>query len=139
MHRECGTLVELSPATNRAVGKMKATITQRFSTPDAVYDVDCDCRFIFFCSKDEPGWRVRYVKLIYEKDKVVPVSGALPAFERAELEGLPEGYRFLGAAQRRLGYEIDKRLVAVRDPEGVGRMYEAMEGWLAGDDVKLFW
>ena len=147
MHRECGTLVELSPSTNRAVGKMKATITQRFAAPGSLYDVDCDCRFIFFCEKTtttaletgEGGWRVKYAKLIYEKDKVVPVSGAPPVFEEEELSSLPEGYRFLGAAQRRLGYEIDEGLVSIRDPVGVGKMYGAVEGWLAGGDAELFW
>ncbi|KAF9878042.1 hypothetical protein CkaCkLH20_04618 [Colletotrichum karsti] len=52
MHRECGTLVELNPKTNRAIGKMKATITQRFKHPEGFeYDIDCDCRFMFFCEK----------------------------------------------------------------------------------------
>lgn len=140
MHRECGTLVELDSARGRAVGKMKATITQRFGAPGAEYDVDCDCRFIFFCDRSaERGWRVRYAKLIYEKDKVVPVSGGTPPeFERRELEGLPEGYRYLGAAQRRLGYEIDGGLVGIRDRMRLAGMYAAVEKWLEGGDAELF-
>ena len=156
MHRECGTLVELEPSTRRAVGKMKATITQRFKEGGTEYDVDCDCRFIFFCEKvaasTDPSswqatgqgerhwsWHVKYVKLIYEKDKVVPVNGALPKFEEDELDGLPEGYRYLGAAQRRLGYGIDKGLVTLRNKEGMGRMYGSVERWLEGGDAELFW
>lgn len=192
MHRECGTLVELNASTNRAVGKMKATITQRFSGLGAGYDVDCDCRFIFFCEKvlappppppppssvplgstslaptsnpkenprptgeerkegegekgeqgegeGEPTWHIKYAKLIYEKDKVLPIDGTShPHFEPQELDGLPEGYSYLGAAQRRLGYEIDARLVGLRDREGLGRMYGAVEVWLEGGDVELFW
>ena len=46
MHRENGTLVDLNPVTGRAVGKMKATITQRFMFPEGACDVECDCRFI---------------------------------------------------------------------------------------------
>ncbi|PYI34951.1 hypothetical protein BP00DRAFT_433271 [Aspergillus indologenus CBS 114.80] len=60
MHRETGTLVDLNPATQRAVGKMKATITQRFSWDDGVdFDVECNCRFINFCLKEgaSPGYQ----------------------------------------------------------------------------------
>ncbi|CAI4219015.1 unnamed protein product [Parascedosporium putredinis] len=201
-HRECGTLVELNPATGRAVGKMKATITQRFRGPISVpaarssagnegengvsngvnghggtngtahgeaveeieYDVDCDCRFLFFCTKQQqqpptpqpltnggdapadavpeggrPTWKVRYVKLVYEKDKVVPLRrDGWPEFSAEEMVGLPEGYKFLGAAQRRLGYDIDAELVTVRDLGSWEKMYSAVEGWLGGDDADLF-
>lgn len=139
MHRECGTLVELNPPANRAVGKMKATITQRFGPAGAEYDVDCDCRFLFFCEKIGESWRIKYAKLIYEKDKVVPVCGVVPSFDTSDLEGPPEGYRYLGAAQRRLGYEIDGGLVALRDGEGIRKMYGAVERWLEGEDAGLFW
>ena len=168
-HRECGTLVELNPSTNRAVGKMKATITQRFRGPVSLpsseakgtkgtdnghaheeeieYDVDCDCRFLFFCVKEgsdcgtERGvWKIKYAKLIYEKDKVVPLEqDKWPKFAREEMESLPEGYKYLGAAQRRLGYEIDAKLVTVKDLGTWERMYAAVEGWLAGEEGDLFW
>lgn len=183
MHRECGTLAELSPQHGRAIGKMKATITHRFkfsspsppaaangstrpnghaaaaSTPDdpdpaapdapddvAEFDVDCDCRFIFFCTKDghqqqqQPQqWKAKYVKLFYEKDKVVPVDGRrAPRFTPDELARYPEGYRFLGAAQARLGYDIDLRLPTAGGPLW-DRMYAEMEKWLDGAEVDLFW
>jgi hypothetical protein len=155
MHRECGTLVELSRARpGRAIGKMKATITHRFrfdpatgkagATPDAEtaeFDVDCDCRFIFFAEKDPAtgSWKAKYVKLFYEKDKVVPTDGfTAPRFAKEELERIPVGYRYLGAAQARLGYEIDLDL-----PTAGGalwdRMYGEMEKWLDGEQVDLFW
>lgn len=157
MHRECGTLVELNPQQGRAVGKMKATITQRFSFPavngaatngttgapsEAIeFDVDCDCRFIFFCEKDPASgaWKAKYVKLFYEKDKVVSVDGhQAPRFTKDELARYPQGYRYLGAAQARLGYDIDLQL-----PTSSGklwdRMYGEMENWLGGNKVDLFW
>jgi hypothetical protein len=154
MHRECGTLVELNSANNRAIGKMKATITHRFkfdpttgtsgATPadeTAEFDVDCDCRFIFFCEKnaDTKQWKAKYVKLFYEKDKVVPTDGhTAPRFTKEELACYPQGYRYLGAAQARLGYEIDLEL-----PTASGklwdRMYGEMEKWLEGEGVDLFW
>lgn len=168
MHRECGTLVELNSAAGRAIGKMKATITHRFkftpsgrvtsavTPPDSdsedipdgntseapiEFDVDCDCRFIFFCIKSPTTgiWQTRYVKLFYEKDKVVPVDGRrAPVFTPSELARYPQGYRYLAAAQARLGYEIDVHL-----PTAGGklweRMYTEMEKWLDGEEVDLFW
>ena len=156
MHRECGTLVELNTTGTRAVGKMKATITQRFSMPprqgqhllspssddgenDVEFDVDCDCRFIFFCEKDVAGaWKTHYVKLDYDKDKVVSVDGKLaPVFSGAEMKNYPEGYKYLGAAQARLGYDIDVHLPTPRN-DFWWKMYQCMEQWLDGHDAGLF-
>ncbi|KAI1122557.1 hypothetical protein F5Y10DRAFT_72199 [Nemania abortiva] len=151
MHRECGTLVDLNPQTRRAVGKMKATITQRFTIPgDAergvepvVFDVDCDCRFHFFCLQQpgDPEWKVRYVKLIYDKDKVVPVDGkTAPTFSEDALRRYPKGYRYLGAAQRMLGHDVDQFLPTIQGPEkGAAHglwldMYEKMRQWLDGEE-----
>lgn len=159
MHRECGTLVELSSARDRAIGKMKATITHRFkfdstadrpdtgttaavqTTAPAEFDVDCDCRFIFFCEKDRTSgeWKAKYVKLFYEKDKVVPVDGhTAPRFSHQELARIPEGYKYLGAAQARLGYQIDLDLPTAGG-ELWDRMYGEMEKWLDGKPINLRW
>ncbi|OTA99352.1 hypothetical protein M426DRAFT_325216 [Hypoxylon sp. CI-4A] len=153
MHRECGTLVEYNPSTSRAVGKMKATITQRFKIggDDAmgiepiVFDVDCDSRFHFFCFRDNDTWRVKYVKLIYEKDKIVPVDGKTsPSFTKEALDKYPAGYKYLGASQSMLGHEIDVSLPTIQGPEhGAANvlwldLYEKVEQWLGGaKDVDL--
>ncbi|GAP88872.1 putative catabolic 3-dehydroquinase [Rosellinia necatrix] len=153
MHRECGTSVDLNPHTRRAVGKMKATITQRFVIPgdakrgveSVFFDVDCDCRFHFFCL-EQPGsdgseWKVRYVKLIYDKDKVVPVDGkTAPVFSQEALQRYPKGYQYLGAAQHMLGHDVDEHLPTVQAAElGTENplwldMYDKMGQWLGGDD-----
>lgn len=136
MHRECGTLVELNPQTGRAVGKMKAVITQRFAHPEGFeYDVDCDCRFVFFCERvcaaGGHDWRAAFVKLVYEKDRLVPVDGVkVPSFSDDVLDKYPLGYRYLGAAQNTLGYEIDRGLVTGEDAKACGVMYRNMERWL---------
>jgi len=142
MHRECGTGVELSLSTNRAVGKMKAIITQRFKSPEGVeYDIDCDCQFFFFCQRDsEDNWNATYVKLIYMKDKIVPVDGKnVPNFDKMTLDRFPKGYKYLGAAQSMLGHEIDVNLATANNRESWKRMYGAMEEWLAGHDATLSW
>ncbi|KAH8673719.1 hypothetical protein BX600DRAFT_433334 [Xylariales sp. PMI_506] len=152
MHRECGTLVEYSAANNRAVGKMKATITQRFKVQPtetttgtlagAEYDVDCDCRFIFFCLKgayDTTSWKAKYVKLFYEKDKVIPVDGnRAPVFAQSLLDKFPDGYKYLGAAQSTLGYSVTGDLPTARNHQSWFTMYKKMEDWLAGGDVDLW-
>ncbi|KAI1105698.1 hypothetical protein F4804DRAFT_303728 [Jackrogersella minutella] len=155
MHRECGTLVELNPLTSRAVGKMKATITQRFKIGDdamgvepIVFDVDCDCRFHFFCLHDNPddgAWKVKYVKLIYEKDKLIPVDGKTsPKFAKETLDKYPEGYKYLGAAQSMLGHDVDVSLPTLQGPESGTdsalrlELYEKIGQWLDGaEDVDL--
>ncbi|KAI0880735.1 uncharacterized protein GGS22DRAFT_79390 [Annulohypoxylon maeteangense] len=151
MHRECGTLVELNLSKSRAVGKMKATITQRFAigmdalmgTEPIVFDVDCDCRFHFFCLRDS-GWKVKYVKLIYEKDKLIPVDGkTTPSFAKETLDRYPEGYKYLGAAQNMLGHDVDISLPTIQNPDlGTANplwleLYDKMGEWLDGEDVDL--
>ncbi|KAI0097170.1 hypothetical protein F4814DRAFT_453697 [Daldinia grandis] len=155
MHRECGTLVELNLSTLRAVGKMKATITQRFKIGEnggvelepVIFDVDCDCRFHFFCFRDSDtnAWKVKYVKLIYEKDKLVPVDGKTsPGFLKDALDRYPEGYKYLGAAQSILGHDIDASLPTIQGPESRSlniprlELYKKIEQWLDGaEDVDL--
>jgi hypothetical protein len=142
MHREMGTLVDFNPAANRAVGKMKTTITERFDIDGCAIDVECDTRFIFFCRKTttkamphKPVWKVQYHKIFYEKDKVIPVDGSsVPKFDKAELEKYPEGYQYLGAAQARIGREILRDLPTLNN-EGFDKMYQAMDHWLHGKSV----
>ena len=163
-HRATGTLVDLSSTTTRAIAKMKTTITQRFHEKDPhnpsrtiEYDVDCDARFIAFCVKrplsarssspmpgtglgprsGSAGWRIQFVKLFYEKDRVVPVDGhSVPMFEDHELDQFPYGYRYLGAAQVRHGREIVRDLPTLRDDESFWSLHRAMDGWLNGEDIR---
>ena len=142
MHRENGTLVDLNPSTLRAIGKMKATITHRFHLENITFDMECDCRFIFFCHKGPTStsggkaeWKTQYVKLFYEKDKVVPVDGkTVPTFTEEELSKYPVGYQYLGAAQAKLGHEILGGLPTMNN-QAFYDMYQAMDGWLQGKNV----
>jgi hypothetical protein len=105
MHRENGTLVDLNLAKERAIGKMKATITQRFTIDSIDVDVECDCRFIFWCKKENGEWKVQYNRLFYEKDKLIPVDGkTVPVFGKEQLEKYPVGYTYF--LWRSMGLDI---------------------------------
>ena len=91
-HRINGVLVDLNLPKGRAVGKMKATITQRFTIQGIPCDIDCDSQFMFFCLKTDQGWKTKWVKLFYIKDKLVPVDGkTVPTFSEAELAKFTDG------------------------------------------------
>jgi hypothetical protein len=142
MHRENGTLVDLNAKLGRAIGKMKATITQRFTIDSIPVDVECDCRFIFFTKKEPTStsggqavWKTQYVKLFYEKDKVIPVDGhTVPHFDKAELAKYPEGYQYLSVAQATLGHKILGGLPTLNN-KGFEHLCEAMDLWLQGKSV----
>lgn len=147
MHRECGTLVDLNPKTQRAIGKMKTTITQRFEYEGVPFDIDCDNYFIFFCLKDSNGdWKARWYKVFYVKDKFVPVGvptaenmeKLAKLFSKENLEQYPWGYQYLAVAQANLGYPIDKKLPTWKN-ELYHTMYDAMKDWMEGKEIDLHW
>lgn len=57
-------MAEVNMPKGRGLGKMKATITQRLNVKGCLVDVECDCRFIFFCKKLSSGeWRAQWMKM----------------------------------------------------------------------------
>ena len=139
MHRENGTLVNLNLAKERAIGKMKATITQRFKIDNIPVDIECDCRFIFFVKKEDGEWKTQFVKLFYEKDKMIAVDGkTAPDVPAGALDEYPEGYQYLAWAQHKLGHKILNGLPTANN-KGFFDMYNAMAAWLQGEKVDLFW
>lgn len=74
---------------------------------DIPIDINCDCRFILFCKLERKEWKVQYVKLFYEKDKVVPIDGkTVPDFPKEELAKYTLRYQYLAVAQHSLGHPI---------------------------------
>lgn len=139
MHRENGTLANVNLEKERGIGKMKATITQRFILQGIPVDIECDCRFIFFAKIENGEWKAQYVKLFYEKDKMIPVDGkTVPTFPAEELAKYTEGYQYLGAAQNSLGHKILNDLPNANN-KGWFDMYSAMADWLQGKEINLFW
>lgn len=138
MHRENGTLANVNLAKQRGIGKMKATITQRMNLHGIPVDVECDCRFIFFALIEDGEWKARFVKLFYEKDKILAVNGKLPEIPESELDKYTEGYKYLGYAQSTLGHKILHDLPNANN-KGFKDMYQAMADWLDGKEIDLFW
>lgn len=48
------------------------------------------------------------------------------------------GYQYLGVAQAKLGHPILPNLPNANN-KGFFQMYEAMDEWLQGKDINLFW
>lgn len=118
---------------------MKATITQRFNFKGIPVDVECDCRFIFFVKIEDGEWKTQFVKLFYEKDKIIPVDGkTVPDISKEELDQYTEGYKFLSVTQHSLGHKILNDLPNANN-KGWYDMYQAMADWLEGKEINLFW
>lgn len=145
MHRCHGVTTDITPDATRAVTKMKATITQRFTIDGCEVDVEADCRFCFFFEKVEGVWGARYVRHWYEKDKMIPVNPAkVPVLDEAKLEAYPQGYKFLAYSQ-----ELTMNVSVSRDMPGHRRhagtpsgekhdlLYRQGKDWLDGKSVDI--
>ena len=103
MHRCLGASTDINREATRAVTKMKATITQRFTIDGCEVDTEADCRFCYFWEKGiysdsdikQASWRARYVRHWYEKDWMKPVNpNKVPKLDEAKLLTYPPGYRY---------------------------------------------
>lgn len=144
MHRVHGVTSDLHIDGQRAVTKMKATITQRFELDGCEVDAEADCRFIFFFEKDglSGDWRAKYVRHWYEKDKLIPVDPRhIPKLDDAILQSYPRGYRYLAYCQHQtMGAKVSRDLPGhARDRGNVNGdkhdlLYHQGAQWLAGED-----
>jgi hypothetical protein len=100
MHRCHGSTTDITPDGLRAVTKMKATITQRFTLDGCEVDAESDCRFCFFWEKVDGCWGARFVRHWYEKDKLIPTNpNKFPLLDEEKLRAYPSGYRHLAYCQ----------------------------------------
>lgn len=157
MHRIHGSTTDIDPDATRAVTKMKATITQRFSDVSCVSggtcdaDAESDCRFIFFWEKmmdpaypDLRGqWRARFVRHWYEKDKLIPVNpGRVPVLDEERLKKYPPGYRYLAYMQEEtMGVKVlldlpgHRREGSTINGQKHDLLYFQAKDWMDGKDV----
>lgn len=155
MHRAHGASTDINPFTNRAVTKLKATITQRFVVDGCEVDAEGDCRFCFFFEKGtaesqsheaaipEGEWRARFVRHWYEKDKLIPTNPSkVPKLDEERLARMPRGYRFLSYCQETvLGVTVMQDMPGHRkdgdNPNGQKHdlLYVQCKQWLDGEDI----
>ncbi|KAF5359982.1 hypothetical protein D9758_007590 [Tetrapyrgos nigripes] len=141
MHRTHGSSVDIQG--NRAVVKMKATITQRFQLPPTgvLVDADSDCRFCFFFQKDTStdNWAAHFVRHFYEKDKLIPVDPRRVSDIQIDDERLatyPEGYRYLAYCQESISFKPKMDMPGLRGPEH-DKLLGQVKQWLEGADVEV--
>jgi hypothetical protein len=117
---------------NRAVSQMKMTISQRSVCDGVPVDVVCTGRFYDFLEKRAGRWGIVRRQPIYEKDRMDPVDPAAKLeLDRELLASLPEGYRYLGYLQVKLGYKLKMDLPQLKG-EVVQRLYAHGLAWLDG-------
>ncbi|KAJ8293391.1 Pea pathogenicity protein 2 [Rhodotorula toruloides] len=145
-HRVNGGTVDVAisgpAAGKRGLGKLKATITQRFTMPTETegetceVDVEADCRLCFFVEKKANGeWKNHFFKGFYEKDRAIPVDPRrIPRFDDEKLASFPEGYRYLAYGQS-AAYKIKLDLPQSRGEEH-DRFYESFIHWLEGASIE---
>ena len=154
MHRCHGITTDITQDATRAVTKMKATISQRFTLDEGDVDVEADCRFCFFWAKvpETPEWRAVFVRHWYEKDKLIPVDPRFrPEINDESLKSFPNGYRYLGYCQEKvMGVKVAKDMPGhLRDRGGTSgptkvagenhdKLYWLAKAWLDDGDTKIF-
>jgi hypothetical protein len=134
LHRICGQTVDIQG--DRAISKMKVTITCRIMLDDVEMDNEADTRFFFFLSKHGQGrWGVNFMTLLFDKDKMVPVVPG-KAFDIPENEAkqYPSGYRYLAWAESKAGRPPKMDLNAHGPERDI--LYAKCKTWLEGGEVK---
>jgi hypothetical protein len=146
MHRIHGSTTDINADATRAVTKMKATITQRFTIDGCDVDAESDCRFCFFFEKEADGrWLARFVRHWYEKDKLIPVDPRrIPKMDDEKLNTFPVGYRYLAYCQEEtMGAKVMRDMPGHRregsNPCGKkhDQLYIQCKDWVEGKEVDI--
>ncbi|KAI9804619.1 MAG: hypothetical protein M1833_006693 [Piccolia ochrophora] len=133
LHRIIGQTVDVQG--NRAVSKMKVTITCRFTFDGVEMDNEADCRFFFLLEKRQGKWGVVFYTLLFDKDKFVPVNpGHTFTIPEEEVAKYPSGYRYLAWAESRIGSPPKMDLNAHGPERDV--LYAKCKDWLEGKVVR---
>ncbi|MCJ1309792.1 hypothetical protein MMC25_003453 [Agyrium rufum] len=134
LHRIIGQTVDLQG--DRAVSKMKVTITCRFTFENGVeMDNEADCRFFFMLEKRQGRWGVVFYTLLFDKDKMVPVSpGRTVDIPEDEVNKFPSGYRYLAWCESKI-HQPPKMDLNAHGPER-DVLYAKCKAWLEGKEVK---
>jgi hypothetical protein len=134
LHRVTGQTVDLQG--NRAVSKMKVTITCRATIDGKEMDNEADCRFFFLLEKRHGRWGVVFYTLLFDKDKMVQVNPSNGGFEipEDEVAQYPSGYKYLAWCEAKTGKPPKMDLNAHGPERDI--LYEKCKNWLDGKAVK---
>ena len=117
---------------HRAIAQTKMTISQRAPVHGVLVDVLCTGRFYDFFEKRDGPWKIVRRRLIYEKDRMDPVTpGTAPQLDLAKLATFTEGYRHLAYLQSSIGFNVKPDLPGLRGAS-VQKLYAEGKAWLAG-------
>jgi hypothetical protein len=130
LHFLGGTAIDV--AGDRAIAQTKMTISQRASVDTVLCDIVCTGRFYDFLERRDGAWGLVLRQPIYEKDRLDPVDpGARLELDDALLAQFPAGYRHLGYAQTRIGFDVKRDMPGLTGPE-VEALYARGARWLEG-------
>jgi len=130
LHFLGGTSVDV--VGSRAIAATKMTISQRGAVDGVKVDVVCTGRFYDFFEETASGWKIVRRQPIYEKDRMDPLDpNAKIVFDQAVLDSFPEGYRYLGYLQTKLGFKIKMDMPQLKGPV-VEALYKHGHAWLEG-------
>lgn len=133
LHRMIGQTVDVQG--NRAVSKMKVTITCRMTVDGIEMDNEADCRFFFLLEKRQGKWGVCMMTLLFDKDKMVPVNpNHVFDVPESELEGFPSRYRYLCWMEKKVGRQPKMDLSNHGPDRDI--LYAKCKDWLGGKEVK---
>ena len=117
-------------AGERAVAQTKTTIAQRGLVDGVLCDAVCISRFYDLFERRAGEWKIVFRQPIYESDRLDPVHpGTTPVLEPELLASFPEGYRYLGYLQTKLGMTVKRNMPGLVGPE-VNALYARGEAWL---------
>jgi hypothetical protein len=117
---------------HRAIAQTKMTISQRAPVHGVLVDVLCTGRFYDFFEKRDGQWKIVRRRLIYEKDRMDPVTpGTAPQLDLEKLAAFTEGYRHLAYLQSSIGFRVKPDLPGLRGAS-VEKLYAEGKAWLAG-------
>jgi len=122
------TVVDLQGT--KAVAQTRMSILVRGKLDDQAVDVTSVGRFFDRVEKRQGVWRIAKRCVIYEKDRMDPVSPqALISLEPALLEKFPEGYRHLAYLQTKAGGEVNPNLPTASGPV-LDQLLTQADAWL---------
>lgn len=146
MHRIHGSTTDINTEATRAVTKMKATITQRFTVDGCEVDAESDCRFCYFFEKGPDGrWLARFVRHWYEKDKLIPVNpNKIPKLDDEKLNRFPVGYRYLAycheeTSNAKIMTDMPGHRREGDSPSGLkhDQLYMQCKDWVEGKQIEI--